>query len=177
MWTLSGEKRYICMSKQARRKQLQIGGTLQIGGGGGTHNFFKMTDLFFFFWGGGGGHICANYCPPPPYSYGPAKCGRNVAIWFCAIYSFFLFLNLIKTAAKFMRTESVKCPDVRYSPSREPGTCILCHSIYLQVIKVHWFKLFDKQGLLCSLALDYRWITTLFCSSFPVNIVLKNWNR
>ena len=26
------------------------------------------------------------------------------------IYSFFLFFNLIKTAAKFMRTESVKCP-------------------------------------------------------------------
>ena len=37
---------------------------------------------------------------------------------------------------------------MRYSPSREPGTCILCHSIYLQVIIV----LFDKPGLLCSLA-------------------------
>ena len=80
---------------------------------------------------------------------------------------------------------------MRYSPSRELGTCMLCHSIYLQVIKVHGFKLFDKPGLLCSLVSDYRWITTLFCSSFrkpkrfrsfcplgiPVNIVLKNWNR
>ena len=51
-------------------------------------------------------------------------------MWFCAISSFFLFFNLIKTAAKFMRNESVKCPvRVRYLPSREPGTCILCHSI------------------------------------------------
>ena len=49
----------------------------------------------------------------------------------------FLFFKLIKTAAKFMGTESVKCPARAVSPSREPGTCILCHSIYLQVIKVH----------------------------------------
>ena len=35
---------------------------------------------------------------------------ENTAIWFCAISSFFLFFNLIKTAAKFMQTESVKCP-------------------------------------------------------------------
>ena len=55
---------------------------------------------------------------------------------------------------------------MRYSPSREPGMCILCHSIYWQVIKVHWFKLFDKLGLLFLLVLDYRWITTLFRSSF-----------
>ena len=59
-----------------------------------------------------------------------------------------------------MRTESVKVQRVRYSPSLEPGTCILCHLIYLQVIKVHWFNLFDKPGLTCSLASDYRWITT-----------------
>ena len=57
------------ISRQARRKQLQIGGAhikqLQIGG---AHIiFFKMTDLC----NGGGGHICANYwegtappCPP-----------------------------------------------------------------------------------------------------------------
>ena len=35
---------------------------------------------------------------------------ENTAICFCAISSFFLFFNLIKTAAKFMQTESVKCP-------------------------------------------------------------------
>ena len=29
---------------------------------------------------------------------------------------------------------------MRYSPSREPGTCMLCHSIYLQVKKVHGFE-------------------------------------
>ena len=56
MWTLSGEKRYICMS----------------------------------------------------------KCGRNVLktrLYDSALAThFFLFFNLIKTAAKFMRTESVKCP-------------------------------------------------------------------
>ena len=37
------------------------------------------------------------------------KHGDN-RIWFCVISSFFIFFNLIKTAAKFMRTESVKCP-------------------------------------------------------------------
>ena len=37
---------------------------------------------------------------------------------------------------------------------------------YVQIIKVHWFKLFEKPGLLCSLASDYLWITTLFRSSF-----------
>ena len=56
MWTLSGEKRYICMS----------------------------------------------------------KCGRNVLKtrrYDSALSTnFFLFFNLIKTAAKFMRIESVKCP-------------------------------------------------------------------
>ena len=52
------------LCKQARRKQLQIGG---------AHinflfNFF--FNFFFFFGGGGGGHICANYwggmAPPIP---------------------------------------------------------------------------------------------------------------
>ena len=56
MWTLSGEKRYICMS----------------------------------------------------------KCGRNVLKtrrYDSALSThFFLFFNLIKTAAKFMPIESVKCP-------------------------------------------------------------------
>ena len=56
MWTLSGEKRYICMS----------------------------------------------------------KCGRNVLKtrrYDSALSTYFiLFFNLIKTAAKFMRIESVKCP-------------------------------------------------------------------
>ena len=73
----------------------------------------------------------------------------------------FLFFNLIKTAAKFMRTESVNVQRVRYSPSREQGTCILCHSVYLQVIKVHWFKLFDKPGLLCSLAESLHYFVLL----------------
>ena len=65
---------------QARRKQLQIGGThkkqLQIGG---AHIiFFKMTDHFFFFFffvgGGGGSYLCKLLggggdgppVPPPP---------------------------------------------------------------------------------------------------------------
>ena len=65
-----------------------------------------------------------------------------------------------------MRTESVKCPARAVFAKSRARTGILCHSIYLQVIKVHWFKLFDKPGLLCSLASDYRWITTLFRFSF-----------
>ena len=42
-----------------------------------------------------------------------SKCVRNVLkhsdVILCYLL-FFLFFNLIKTAAKFMRTESVKCP-------------------------------------------------------------------
>ena len=42
-----------------------------------------------------------------------SKCVRNVLkhgdMILCYLL-FFLFFNLIKTAAKFMRTESVKCP-------------------------------------------------------------------
>ena len=52
---------------QARRKQLQIGGT-HYRLGGGAHIIFFFFFLFFFW--GGGGHICANYWPP--HSYGPA---------------------------------------------------------------------------------------------------------
>ena len=67
-----------------------------------------------------------------------SKCGRNVLKTRRYDLLIFLFFYLIKTAANFMRTESVKCPArARYSPSREPGTCILWHSIYLQVIKVY----------------------------------------
>ena len=84
-----------------------------------------------------------------------SKCGGNVLkTW--RYDSVLAPLFFFKTAAKFMRTESVNVQRVRYSPSREPGTCILCHSIYLQVIKVHLFKLIDKPGLLCSLVSDYR---------------------
>ena len=96
----------------------------------------------------------------------------------------FLFLNHIKTAAKFMRNESVKRPAC--APSRGPSSCMLCHSIYLQVIKVYWFKLFDKPGLLCWLVSDYGWITTLFRSSYRkpkhfrslcrLRILLKHWS-
>ena len=43
-----------------------------------------------------------------------SKCVRNVLkhsdVILCYPLFFFLFFNLIKTAAKFMRTESVKCP-------------------------------------------------------------------
>ena len=42
-----------------------------------------------------------------------SKCGRNVVKTrrYDSVSSlFFLFFNLIKTAAKFMRNESVKCP-------------------------------------------------------------------
>ena len=43
-----------------------------------------------------------------------SKCGRNVLKtrrYDSALSThFFLFFNLIKTAAKFMRTEAVKCP-------------------------------------------------------------------
>ena len=42
-----------------------------------------------------------------------SKCGRNVLKtqrYDSVLSPFFLFFNLIKTAAKFMRTESVKCP-------------------------------------------------------------------
>ena len=42
-----------------------------------------------------------------------SKCGRNVLkTWrYDSVLSpFFLFFNLIKTVAKFMQTESVKCP-------------------------------------------------------------------
>ena len=46
--------------------------------------------------------------------YACQKCGRNVLKtrrYDSALSThFFLFFNLIKTAAKFMRTESVKCP-------------------------------------------------------------------
>ena len=68
------------------------------------------------------------------------ECGRNVVKprrYDSVLSPFFLFFNLIKTAAKFMRNESVKCPARAVFASREPGTCKLCHSIYLQVIKVH----------------------------------------
>ena len=47
---------------------------------------------------------------------------------------------LIKTAAKFLRTEPVKCPARAVIAIREPGTCMLCYSIYLQVVKVHLFN-------------------------------------
>ena len=92
-----------------------------------------------------------------------SKCGRNVVKTrrYDSVLSplFFLFFNLIKTAAKFMRNESVKCPAhavFAKSRARHVHICILCHSIYLQVIKVHLFKIFDKPGLLCSLVSDYR---------------------
>ena len=42
-----------------------------------------------------------------------SKCGRNVVKtrrYDSVLSPFFLFFNLIKTAAKFMRNESVKCP-------------------------------------------------------------------
>ena len=77
---------------QARRKQLQIGGTHYRLGGGAHIIFFNFILIFFL--GGGGGHICANYwgarprppCrppPPPPYSYGPdaQKQGQLASVW------------------------------------------------------------------------------------------------
>ena len=42
-----------------------------------------------------------------------SKCGRNVLKtrrYDSALSTHFFFFNLIKTATKFMRTESVKCP-------------------------------------------------------------------
>ena len=42
-----------------------------------------------------------------------SKCGRNVfktRRYNSALFTHFFFFNLIKAAAKFMRTESVKCP-------------------------------------------------------------------
>ena len=42
-----------------------------------------------------------------------SKCGRNVLKtrrYDSVLSPFFLFFNLVTTAAKFMRTESVKCP-------------------------------------------------------------------
>ena len=42
-----------------------------------------------------------------------SKCGRNMLKtqrYDSVLPPFFLFFNLVKTAAKFMRTESVKCP-------------------------------------------------------------------
>ena len=50
-------------------------------------------------------------------------------------------LIFFPTAAKFLRTESVKCPTRAVIAKSEPGTCMLCHSIYLQVEKVHLFNL------------------------------------
>ena len=95
MWTFSGEKRYICMS----------------------------------------------------------KCGRNVlkTRQYDSVLStpVFLFLNLIKTAAKFMRTESVKCP-VRavFTKSRARHVPIML----LNLLTSHK----SPPGLLCSFASDYR---------------------
>ena len=67
----------------------------------------------------------------------------------------FLFFNLIKTAAKFMGTESVKYPaHAVFAKSRARHVHVM--SLNLQVIKVHGFKLFDKPGLICSLVSDYR---------------------
>ena len=55
---------------------------------------------------------CGLYCEKKRYIC-MSKCGRKVLkTRRCdsVLSPFFLFFNLIKTAAKFMRTESVKCP-------------------------------------------------------------------
>ena len=68
--------------------------------------------------------------------YACKKCGRSLfktRRYDSALSTHFFF----STAAKFLRTESEKCPAL---PSREPGTCMLCHSINLQVVKVHLFN-------------------------------------
>ena len=65
----------------------------------------------------------------------------------------FLFFNLIKTAAKFMGTESVKCPArAVFAKSRARYV----HVMSLNLLTSHKSPLFDKPGLLCSLVSDYR---------------------
>ena len=61
----------------------------------------------------------------------------------------FLFFNLIKTAAKFMQTESVKCPArAVFAKSRARHV----HIMLLNLLTSHkspLINLFDKPGLLC----------------------------
>ena len=65
---------------------------------------------------------------------------------------FFLFFNLIKTAAKFMQNESVKCPArAVFAKSRARHV----HIMSLNLLTSHKSP-FDKPGLLCSLVSDYR---------------------
>ena len=58
----------------------------------------------------------------------------------CYLLFFFFSLILLKPPLNSCGLSQLNVQRMRYLPSREPGTCILCHSIYLQVIKVHWFK-------------------------------------
>ena len=56
---------------------------------------------------------------------------------------------------------------MRYSPSREPGTCILCHSIYLQAIKST-----DLNYSINRFSYVHSPRTTDESLNYPVNIVL-----
>ena len=53
---------------------------------------------------------------------------------------FFFSLILLKPLLNTCGLSQKNVQRVRYSPSREPGTCMLCHSIYFQVVKVHLFN-------------------------------------
>ena len=124
-----------------------------------------------------------------------AVCGENTAIRFCAIYSFFLDFNLIKTAAKFMRNESVKCPArAVFAKSRARHVHIMSlnlltshlnysikrvsyvHSSRTNDESLHYFVLpSEKQNAFARSAdFEFQLILYLGPNNFGSEIVLKN---
>ena len=71
-----------------------------------------------------------------------SKCVRNVLKTrrYDSVLSpiFFFSLILLKPPLNSCGLSQLNVQRVRYLPSREPGTCILCHSIYVQVTDLNY---------------------------------------